>query len=115
MFTVGQKVVCVDAFPQGRTGFNSCMNGLTEGRVYTVRGVAVVDPPGLELGAELCIWTEEIYRKHYPFWGGETPYLASRFRPVVEKKTDISQFQEIARHPNPSALGFVDDQPEGVV
>lgn len=95
-FRVGQKVVCVNDAPDSFVlpGIHyseiAALDGLTKGKVYTVRNV-VVRPADMSPG----IWLEEIYRPpnlgdvlHY---GGECPFAAARFRPLVE--TDISIFQ----------------------
>jgi len=75
-FRVGQKVVCVDANPR-----NGHVSNLTEGAVYTVRafGPSKDGSPGISL--------DEIY---HPF-----PFYQDRFRPVVERKTDISVFTKM--------------------
>jgi hypothetical protein len=81
-FYVGQKVVCVNAGWLLSENLNpvSAEMSLTEGRVYTVvkirreRGVA-----GVRLAEADAA----------PCWG----FLAERFRPVVERKTDISIFK----------------------
>jgi hypothetical protein len=90
-FYVGQKVVCVDAGGHDRyvpRGFKSSreMHGLTEGRVYTVRWV------GPALFGVMGIRVDEIIRPDCPIFGREAAFAAARFRPVVERKTDISLF-----------------------
>jgi hypothetical protein len=73
MFRIGQKVVCVDA--------KGVPLALVEGRVYVILRIT---PPYLYL-AGVC---------------GERPtagMYADRFRPIVEKKTDISVFEEILK------------------
>lgn len=90
MFEVGQKVVCVEAeasckyMPPGIIS-NRDLDELAEGAVYTIRKIGVVY-------GDLCVWLDEITRPEHVFWGGEAPYDARRFRPVVERKTDISVF-----------------------
>lgn len=97
-FHVGQKVVCVDddetryrVFAAAGLHFDGNLNGLKKGAVYTVRAVGHYAPyPGL-----LCLWLVEIERPiiHLiQIVHGEAPYVAARFRPVVERKTDISIF-----------------------
>ena len=85
MFFVGQKVVCIDAQSSGGHPWFPC--GLTEGHVYTVRGVGEYDC--IWLGRNLCMWLEEIVR------GEDVPFHVRRFRPLVERKTDISCFTRI--------------------
>lgn len=77
-FRVGQKVVCVDDGPSilGR------LTGLVTGAVYTVTAVGLTHP--IDAQRLPCI---EIAERDSPnaFW-------AHRFRPIVERKTDISIF-----------------------
>ena len=86
-FHVGQKIVCVDddvfeGDPQRR---------LFTGQIYTV---ARTYPQGSTSGNTKrygpgvpCIDLLEVQRVDH------VPYAAARFRPVVERKTDISIFQ----------------------
>lgn len=98
MFRVGQRVVCVDvsACPEGSVPWKIITNGLdglTEGRVYTIRAI------GGFAGRDQ-VWLYEIIRPLVGSIGkkyGECGYRPSRFRPVVERKTDISVFTEILR------------------
>lgn len=85
-FHVGQQVVCVNAsglekhfYPRTRLP--------VERTIYTVRELlAIKDKPLLRL--------IEIVNHEYDFESGvfEPAFHVSRFRPVVEKKTDISIF-----------------------
>lgn len=70
-FRVGQKVVCVDA--------SNCTL-VEEGRIYTVTDVG----PFLEVD---CPPSSRGCRRYFP----------RRFRPLVERKTDIAIFNEILR------------------
>ena len=95
-FYVGQKIVCVDAKidrPEGMIirGYATINNldGLTEGQVYTIRSIRRCwesEIPGFFL--------EEIIRP-LDFDGEEAPYRSTRFRPLVERQTDITVFQQI--------------------
>jgi hypothetical protein len=77
MFYVGQKVVCVD---------DHDTDLVSKGGLYVVR---VVRLPYLELsGVRGLGWNDGM--------------MASRFRPVVERKTDISIFKAML---NPSKQG----------
>jgi len=73
-FRVGQKVVCVDASNTG--------GKLSENEIYTV---AVVDTAPISRSQTL--WPAELGPR--PRDGG---WYARRFRPIVERKTDISIF-----------------------
>ncbi len=84
MFYVGQKVVCVDDqqpgkyLPPGRADYLSDAPEpmrIKKGEVYTVSALSI------ECETECCL-LQEIYGEHY--------YACARFRPVIERKTDIS-------------------------
>lgn len=75
-FRVGQKVICIDEVGQNP---NLGDRTVIKGRIYTVReAYDWFGYPGIRL--------DEIY--NYLDRG----YSAHRFRPVVERKTDISIF-----------------------
>lgn len=104
-FYVGQKVVCLDAEPHLRympPGFNGIgdLDGLTEGAVYTVRRVGRRHPADPMPNS---LWLEELRRPlrvETCIMLGEAGFDPRRFRPVVERKTDISVFQAML---NPSS------------
>lgn len=90
MFRVGQKVVCVDSkLPTHARNRN--MDGLTEGAIYTIRATDVWCWVNDRYDG---VYLVEIVRavvpgcEHEP----EVPFWKHRFRPVVERKTDISIF-----------------------
>jgi hypothetical protein len=85
MFRVGQKVVCVnvDSPPkEALSSFSPLPLDLVKGAIYTVTSVGVRHP--CDLTNQPCVTLAE---KH-----ARQPYWASRFRPLVERKTDISVF-----------------------
>ncbi len=87
-FVVGQKVVCVNATPIGLPWVP-----LIKGAVYTVSGFFLGHPkvpPG-----EVCITLAEQANGGVAYSVPDGGYLASRFRPLVATKTDISLFQKI--------------------
>lgn len=84
-FRVGQKVVCVDASPSA-VFRRWCGDVPVKGQVYTVRGIRVSTHP-MWTGALLLLLAEI---KNVTTDGDG--YRAFRFRPVVERKTDISVF-----------------------
>ena len=89
MFRVGQKVVCVDD-AKDRSDVNYDPWGC-KGRVYVISKVGMFSSPAYE--PTLCVWVDGIYR---PDWRGiDVPFRASRFRPVVTRKTDISVFRAL--------------------
>lgn len=78
-FHVGQKVVCVRApvsAPYGPWRVHPKLN-----EIYTVRDFKEVD----------SIWLVELIND-IGISGTEAGFCISRFRPIVEKKTDISIF-----------------------
>lgn len=87
-FRVGQKVVCIDADPSldGYVHTQLCLNS-----IYTVRGIDT-EPDAL---GNIGLWFVEI--ADAPTRGGKftTSFRASRFRPAVERKTDISIFTKM--------------------
>lgn len=88
MFYVGQKVVCVnDAVADGlRYGVEYVLMPIL-GEVYTISAVGLVHP--YDPAKLPCVLVSEINRKTIePIW-------AHRFRPIVEKKTNISIFTDI--------------------
>lgn len=87
MFRVGQKVVCVDDEPSNLGG--SRRAAPIKGHIYTVSAVGltnILDPQQLP-----CILVEELERHPYE------AHWATRFRPITERKTDISFAHEILR------------------
>ena len=91
MFHVGQKVECINVVPI----FSGDMDGLACGRIYTVRWVGRFRYPNTYKPWEgPAIKLHEIIRPNYQQFPdySDMPYAASRFRPVVERKTDISIF-----------------------
>lgn len=96
MFSIGQKVVCItrrSLYPNyiGRLRHPPA---LKVGGIYTIRDIdaryiELVGEPGVRL-EELC------FPPHECIWGMVEPAFAmSRFRPIVERKTDISLFTEM--------------------
>ncbi len=86
-FRIGQKVVCVAPPPAG--GWIGCVVG----EIYTIRSMQVC-PVEKQLGLRLHGITLPICSL-----GGEGAFYATRFRPVVERKTDISIFVKML-HPS---------------
>jgi hypothetical protein len=93
MFRVGQRVVCVDA-DSGEGEWPSGSRPVL-GQIYTVRSIepTILNSAGLKL-VELCLTSTPghcgiISKKIYK----DAAYRAARFRPIVERKTDISVFK----------------------
>lgn len=82
MFRAGQKVVCVDAvprYPEDKTTF------LEEGAVYTV--VSTFET-----------WAGDgVTLNEFSVVDGKRGWHADRFRPAVERKTDISVFKAMLK------------------
>lgn len=91
MFRIGQKVVCVAHFPRERR--MAWATYAEKNQVYTVRGY-VIRTDGVE-----CLLLNEIHNPPRPSRIGivEFGFRANYFRPIVERKTDISVFVEILR------------------
>jgi hypothetical protein len=81
-FRVGQKVVCVNTGPMRSDRGNLLQTRrLVEGGVYTITAV-------MEAGGIFGVQVLEAEPDGATNWG----FIARRFRPVVERKTDISIF-----------------------
>lgn len=79
-FHVGQKIVCVDDGPSKWSGM--CGKSVKRGRIYTVlRMMDYHDGAG-----------ERLYLIEAAPSGCHDGFNPDRFRPIVEKKTDISLF-----------------------
>ena len=87
-FKVGQKIICID--DSAKDGDKSA---LVTGSIYTVAGFA-------DGRAGIAILLEEIPPPN-SFWYGFAP---ERFRPAVERKTDISIFTAMLTPKKQSAL-----------
>ena len=85
-FHVGQKVVCVSAPDcDGGRGDERFPTNLLVGEIYNIRWIGIYNE-------SLTVRLVGLYRNApKPEWI-DTPFLASRFRPVIERKTDISVF-----------------------
>lgn len=92
-FRVGQRVVCIDAGPEKTAPDHRWVPGEepVEGQTYTVRR-CFADGQG-----ELLLWLNEVCRAPLSraLYGEDAGYGAFRFRPVVERKTDISIFTKM--------------------
>lgn len=87
-FRVGQKVVCVVHFDDRRI-LEHGWSIPVQGNVYTVRD------KWLDHNGEPGITLEEVVNPFTLFSdgaGGEPHFCATGFRPLVEKRTDISVF-----------------------
>jgi hypothetical protein len=88
MFYVGQKVVCVD----DRSPDLNWEHPVSAGEVYTVQWAGVYQFRCTGRPTLLAVRLFEVIRE-WP--DGNTPLGAYRFRPVVERKTDISIFTKM--------------------
>lgn len=86
-FYVGQKVVCID----DSLALDGLRTSLRQNAVYTIRAI----DPGKDCNGETGLYLQEVVdapiRRKFPTGA----YRASRFRPVVERKTDISIFTKL--------------------
>lgn len=97
-FRVGQKVVCVDAEAHGKylapglrpKRTSDPLHGLTKGAIYTVRELTgYMGFPSIRL--------MEIRRPVSTNFHVEVGFANARFRPLIERKTDIGFAHEILR------------------
>lgn len=101
MFHVGQKVVCVN--DEGQSP-ESGQRWITKGHVYVISWVG--NYRNIRRGKNAhCVRLDGIDRSG--LYNGrayhDTPFYASRFRPVIERKTDISLFTAML-NPAPSKV-----------
>ncbi len=90
MFQIGQKVVCVDVSIKKR-GRIPVTQHIKKNGIYTIRAVGR-DTVYFE-SEEQMVWLQEVRRSNYTH--EDAPFHAARFRPLVEKKTDISIFKKM--------------------
>lgn len=83
MFRIGQKVVCVNEEPIAGQRGSKWDAKLKAGAVYVIRWAGTYQ--NNVFGPSKCVRLQGIVRDYAD---GDTPYCASRFRPVVEKSTD---------------------------
>lgn len=111
-FYVGQKVVCIrDDWAKEKAIKADAMP--VKDLIYTIENIYSKDDEFylrlVELPRVPLSWLERLWfwtrKKFVSNW-----YQSIAFRPLVEKKTDISIFQEIAKSP-----GVLTAQPEEVV
>ena len=102
-FEPGQLVECVDSSPLADGGGQfkfAFLDGLTAGRIYTIRQTGFYTGP-FDGEVAYCVWLEEIDRRIWMVerdWPDEPPYLARRFRPLQDSR--IAVFRQIlARTP----------------
>jgi hypothetical protein len=95
MFYPGQKVVCIDA--KERPGFywHREADRLVEGNIYTVTGYQ----HDFHAHGETydLVFLQEARNKSTYRRNDTGGYRAVRFRPLVEKKTDISAFTKLLK------------------
>ena len=97
MFHIGQRVICVDDNIIGENGVfdraftERCPHLPVKGRTYTVRGFIV---PYAGYSGTPGMLLEEIVNPPYRYVEGtfEPSFFPSHFRPLAERKTDISLF-----------------------
>lgn len=91
-FRVGQPVVCIDDMTNTT---NTKLPEITAGQVYVIRRIGRINVPEIDFcDVEDSLWLEGIDRfitlsVHVTV---DLGFRMSRFRPVVERKTDISIF-----------------------
>lgn len=95
-FHVGQKVACVDGWVHDGGGYGDEI-GPVEGQVYTIRDIGFLNAitPDMLVVRLLEIRNTERYYRGAGLY--ETSFRASRFRPVVTRKSDISVFKAMLK------------------
>jgi hypothetical protein len=84
-FRIGQKVVCIHHVPLDER-LSHCVY-VEKGGIYTIRGIYFQADRKLLLLQEI----------HNPMWSGgdEYGFNAKGFRPIVDRKTDITIFTKM--------------------
>ncbi len=80
MFRIGQKVVCVDNKVRPMTAHPEILKNLKVNGIYHITKIT---------HGGLGVHIAEILSPN------ETSFFSNRFRPVVERKTDISTFEKL--------------------
>lgn len=101
-FRVGQKVVCIDEPRASQKAMWPNSNWPSKANVYTIRAINVWPDNTL-------LRLEEVDNRHLEgvLSSIEPGFPAKHFRPVVERKTDITVFTEILREASEPARGPV--------
>ena len=99
-FRVGQKVVCIETWVR-RNGVGDEI-GPVAGEIYTIRDIGFLNPAAPDVVAVLLAEIRNAVHD-YVDGRGETCFAAHRFRPVVERKTDISIFTQMLNPSNVTA------------
>jgi hypothetical protein len=106
-FHVGQKVVCINDQPLVVLRFlyfGFCMrkllldHNLNRGDIYTVVATGLIG--SVNHGDVPVIWVAEATHFKHPEWG----FPALQFRPVIERKTDITIFTDLLTPTSPKKL-----------
>jgi hypothetical protein len=112
-FRVGQKVVCVD----DDWGWISAGSEYLPTRLPMLNEVLTISDlsPGSggfgSIENETYLYFEEIPRRQSSgYFSASISYLWSHFRPLVERKTDISIFHQIARDVENNVPVFIGEQ-----
>lgn len=84
-FTIGMKVLCIGG---GMDEPDPSINRPIRGSIYTIR---TIKPSSRWLG-EICIRVNEIHNtpRHYSNGFSEISFRGIRFRPLVERKQEVS-------------------------
>lgn len=102
-FRVGQKVVCIKDYPDEHARFSNIgarqrSRLIHEGSIYTIREI---DTRSITIHGVACLRFEGITGRMRDTcvgpWESGASFPASHFRPIVERKTDISFAHEILR------------------
>lgn len=96
MFYVGQKVICVDDSLRNDPGvkYYGDLDGLTKGEIYTIRSVDIDPFDKLPVIRVFEITRSNGLEYEEPY---ELGFYAYRFRPIIERETDISIFKKMLK------------------
>ena len=92
MFRVGQKVVCVDDAEYAHRAGDSIIDYIQKGEIYIIREICEFDyRPDRQFGHAVRLVGILRRDDNYP----DYPFALVRFRPIVERETDISIFKQM--------------------
>jgi hypothetical protein len=92
MFRIGQKVVCVDDADYMHRPGGLITDYIRKGEIYIIREICEFDyRPDRQFGRGVRLVGIDRTEPNYP----DYPFALVRFRPIVERETDISIFKKM--------------------
>lgn len=90
--TPGRKIVCVNnAQTPGRIWYPDAAP--TVGAIYTIKCIG----PSILRPGEIAVYLVELINPHFRDDKIDCGYKPSRFRPVIDRKTDISELEQLLK------------------